>query len=63
MGLHKPIRDLYKLHLMNSAILKAKTLTFLNAEEFAQLSVINFEILRNEASRKLAHFYGIKMFN
>ena len=48
---------------MNSAILKAKTLTFLNAEEFAQLSVINFEILRNEASRKLAHFYGIKMFN
>ena len=46
---------LYKLHFISSHS-ESQDSEFLDAEEFAQLSFIVFEIPRIEASRKLAYF-------
>ena len=51
-----------KLYFINSHS-ESQDSEFLDAEEFAQLSFIVFEIRRNEACRKLAYFYGKKRSN
>ena len=60
MGLQNEL--VHKLYFISSHS-ESQDSEFLDAEEFAQLSFIDFEIRRNEASRKLAYFYGKKMSN